>query len=144
MFDLDQTRLHRLLTAHHELGHAVVFQALGITVTGVEVINEAHGVTTTDSDDPFATPEQTRAYLVGALAGREADLRWFDVYGYDGFDESSCADDLAYFRKHRRHEFVRDIPDSEFRSEARRLVRAHWGRITRLAPRLAERGAIAV
>jgi len=133
---------HRLRVAAHELGHYLAWQDAGITPAAIVVEGygeEAHGHVETGRTR-LTTTEQASAYLVGLLAGREAELIWCTKYGLRYHPHTFDTGDGPRFRKLRRHKLVRAITDGEFQSGAQRLVQGHWPRIERLAPRLALRG----
>jgi hypothetical protein len=133
----------RLVVAAHELGHALTWAAAGMPIVKIWVDGygeQAHGYVRLDRKK-LKDAAEARDYLVGMLAGRAADIRWCDEHGLT-HHEYTCADDLASFRKSRKHPWVRDIPDSEFYTAARIVVRQHWPQICRLAPRLSRHGSI--
>ena len=135
---------HRLLVAAHELAHAIGFRRAGIELTAIRVWGR--GQTTQGHVDivqyQVHTVPAARAYLAGLLAGREASLRWCEENGLP-FQEHTCSTDLANFRRQRRTDLGRQVSKGAALADARSLVRTHWPRIVRLAPRLARAGHIA-
>ena len=138
---LDPRRAH---VAAHELGHLVVWERVpGARIVTVRVRgkgNNSDGYVEVDWPKHYDTPDMVRGYLVGMMAGREADLIWCELSGMRHYPDT-CADDLAAVRKaRRRHAPSRQWTESELAREARTLVRARWGRILRLVPKLARTG----
>ncbi|GLW95431.1 hypothetical protein [Actinokineospora globicatena] len=138
---------HRLAVATHELGHFIVWSALpGVHIEHVRVWGRGLA---TEGRVRVRWPKGdteviVRGYLVGLLAGREADRIHHDRPDAPRYREGGCAADMATFRRVRRqHEPSRLIPEAELRTEAARLIRANWARIERLALQLAARGHIA-
>ncbi|WP_326960553.1 hypothetical protein [Amycolatopsis sp. NBC_01286] len=139
---------HRLMLAAHELGHVVAWQHAGFAVAEIKLHpgNVGGEVSLSKSSRTnLRTIEQRRGYLVGLLAGTEAGARWCELAGeFRGDHASGCAWDHRAFMRNQRHFGLTHIPKSEFRREARAIIRAHWRQIFRLAPTLAHRGLIAV
>ncbi|PPK65767.1 hypothetical protein V5P93_000346 [Actinokineospora auranticolor] len=140
--DLDP---HRLQVAIHELGHYIAWRDLpGAGIRAVRVTGHGRhteGITTVDwpTDDNGALDH---GYLVGLLAGREADL-FHKPHSTIPYDPRGCAFDLGLFRRvRRRHQPSRQWSEHDLRASARALIRAHWAEIQRLAPRLARRGRL--
>lgn len=134
----------RLRVAAHELGHYLAWQAADLDIQRIYVAGtgvEAHGKVRIRRQK-VRDPEQARAYLVGMLAGREADIRWCEHNDLEWHEHTSNGDMKAYRSLHRRIDWVRDVTDREFRAEAHRFIVANWSKITRLAPKLAERGRL--
>nr|WP_042198370.1 hypothetical protein [Kibdelosporangium sp. MJ126-NF4]CEL23356.1 hypothetical protein [Kibdelosporangium sp. MJ126-NF4]CTQ96908.1 hypothetical protein [Kibdelosporangium sp. MJ126-NF4] len=141
-----QSDPHRLQVAVHELGHFVVWRAIpGARVVTVQVTGHGRnteGTVEVDWSTSEQSPVANRAYLAGLLAGREADAMWAEQTGTRQ-DTSGCGHDLAvYHRVRRTHPPSGEWSSTEIRGDARRLVRASWAEITRLAPRLAHRGQL--
>lgn len=140
MREIDPFRLH---VAAHELGHMITWEVLGLAVK--EALVWGHGTEAEGrvrlNDQRLRNPAECRDYLFGLLAGREADIQWCRTTGRT-FHPHTCSGDLKVFRAMRKHQWVSDIPDAEFRANARGLVLTHWRRITRLAPVLARRGSL--
>ena len=138
----DPWRLH---CAAHELGHHVVWTQLGFEVTQVAVTGRGRDVEgqtrLSDGAKNLTSPDRCRDYLIGLLAGREADIRWARHTGRR-YRECHSQGDLAVYRQVRRHEWVRDLSDRQLRDQAKRLVAAEWARIVRLTPQLARDGHI--
>jgi hypothetical protein len=127
-----------LITAAHELGHAVCAYAHGVGVTSITL-----GLTTLDlpDDDDEFTPQHWRAYLVGCMAGYEAEVLWARRVGGTA-DKRQSGLDMRNFRTYRRRGRI-DITEGQARRAARVAVKRNWGRIRRLAPVLAIEGSIA-
>ena len=136
----------RLMVAAHELGHAAVWSATGMRVELIEVTG--HGLRTQGTvqlanNARLSSAADCRSYLVGMLAGREAEDRWCTVTGTRPVADG-CADDrraFGYMYRRRRPWGVTETR-AELRAQARQLVRQHWPTIARLAPRLARRGSL--
>lgn len=131
----------RLIVAVHELGHwAAAKYVSGVSVVKVRVSGRGSG---TQGLCRVRWPEGDNfdhAYLVFWLAGCEAQRLYAEKTG-GKLDTSGWRGDLSNFKKVRRkHAPSRQWSESALRADARRLVRAHWSEIARLAPRLAERG----
>ncbi|WP_026425037.1 hypothetical protein [Actinokineospora inagensis] len=137
---------HRLAVAHHELGHYVVWNTLpGVRIREVRITGRGSGVegwVRVDWPDDD-TEVIDRGYLVGLLAGREADRVHHRTPGTPAYREAGCVHDMRAFRRARRlHAPSRALPEHRLRAEAERLVRARWDQITHLAPDLAARGRL--
>lgn len=133
----------RLRVAAHELAHYFGYLAANLDIVHVKVWDygtRAAGNVTTVERDPD-NPGEYRAYLVGLLAGREADQLWCARNGLRYSDHTST-EDRSLFKKYRRDEWARGVSDAAFRAQARRLVLVNWRQITRLTPGLAEHGQI--
>lgn len=143
---MSEPNLEALHAAHHELGHMFAFQAAQIPLSQIRVYQDGRGgVKTADGEAwtnnkrrEFASTEEGRAYLAAILAGSEADRRWCDQNRLEYF-ESWSKSDMERFHALRRHPLTRHLSTSEIRADARRVVRANWARITRLAPKLARK-----
>jgi hypothetical protein len=134
----------RWKVAIHELGHYVVWSELPkARIVSVEVTGYGEDVTgCVRVKWPRDTPELDRGYLVGLLAGREADRHQARLTR-TRHDTSGCGHDLALFRRTRRlHPPSRAWSEQELRAEALCAVRARWAQIQRLAPILAHRGSL--
>jgi len=140
--DLDPARLQ---CAVHELGHLTVWEALpGVRVNGVWVkghgLRRVHGCV--DVAIPDNSPELDRGYLVGVLAGREADRIFCDLTNAR-HDPRTCSYDMANFRRtRRRHKPSRRWSETELAREARGIIRANWSTVLRRATQLARRGSL--
>jgi hypothetical protein len=137
----------RLLVAAHEMGHAVAWHTTGFQIVEIRVSGHVfpNGYVRI-ADREHTTPELARDYIIGLLAGREAEHQWCDLTGQSPSDSGSSAD-LDVYRKYRKYDaqhdrFTTHLTDRQLRVAARKVVTAHWPRIERLAPQLAERGAI--
>lgn len=140
--DLDPGRAQ---VAAHELGHLVVWEQVpGARIVAIRVRGRGdHSGGYVQVNWPkHDTPDLVHGYLVGMMAGRAADLIWCELSGRR-HDPYTCADDVAAVRTaRRRHEPSRQWSESELARQATQLVRARWGRIVRLVPRLARTGRL--
>jgi len=138
----DPWRLH---CAAHELGHMLVWQASGFEVHSIAVDgygSDVQGWTRlTKAGKNLFDQQRCRDYLVGLLAGREADIQWARHSGRP-FRERHSKADLKTFRQIHRHWWMRGVPVEELRDQARAAVLDQWSSIVRLAPRLAARGEL--
>jgi hypothetical protein len=137
----DPVRLH---VAHHELGHYTAWEALGIGTTEIRIWgygDNTEGLVTPATPGRLRNQQECHNFLIGLLAGREADLRYCRRAGIR-FREARSKADLRAFRRIHKHEWARGTDAGEFRTLARDLVHEHWGDIVRLAPKLAERGRL--
>lgn len=137
--------LYRLDVAVHELAHWFAWNAcgFGISPRKVQVYGRGEGAggRVHIGRRKARDESQARGYLVGLLAGREADLRSRQETGRE-FYEYTCRGDLVSFQELRTHEWTVGVSDAEYRRAARDLVNARWAEITGLALRLAERGRL--
>lgn len=137
---LDPQRLH---IAHHELGHWIAWNAYPTVGTkDIQVWGygrNAEGHVTPGTDGRLRNQQQCRDFLIGLLAGREADAYYCTRAGIR-FNPTHSKADLRAFRRIHKHEWVRDVAATEFRTLAREIVHANWSHIVRLAPTLARRG----
>jgi hypothetical protein len=131
----------RLRVAAHELGHYLTWTQAGLPIKTIWVAgrgDEAAG----NVEVPRMTARddiQYRAYVVGVLAGRQADMRWCREHDLE-VHEYRFRSDMKVYRRLRRDRRVRDVTDAELTAEARQIVNANWRRIIRLAPTLARHG----
>lgn len=136
----------RLMVAAHELGHAIVWSATGMRVEFIEVTGHGRatqGCVRLANRARLSSAADCRSYLVGMLAGHEAEIRWCAATDTRPIADG-CAEDrreFAYMYRRRRQWGVTDAR-AALRTQARHLVRAHWPTIARLAPRLAHRGSL--
>ena len=129
-----------LIAAAHELGHAVLASAYGITVVSIEVDRSNNtGLVRRDMDDYDRLPlELLRGALFGDVAGFEAERLWAARHG--GQAVRSCAStDFANFARYRRRV---GLTTDQGRYQARTVLREHWPIVERLAPRLARHGEV--
>jgi hypothetical protein len=138
MSDIDP---QRLCVAAHELGHYIAWRKAGIRIKSIRVAGTGTSVAGNVhiGRQKLGSPKQAHAYLVGILAGPEADQRWCQHNGLT-VHQHTWAADMDSFAECRKHEWTRRTPDIEFRAAARRLVAANWREVVRLAPQLAQRG----
>lgn len=133
-----------LTVAAHELGHAFAHKAAGIKVTKIAVSgvgDDARGqVRTQVIEDP--TDAQVEGWLVGFLAGREADHLWCDSHGLHLRGKSRFCTDMSLWQEHRR--LAPKLTESRASARARRIVLDHWSEIVHLAPALAVNGRISI
>lgn len=137
---LDPVRLH---VAHHELGHKIAWDVLGVGTQSIKVWgygrNTEGAVVNGTADRLLRDPEECRSVLIGLLAGREADMHYCTQVGIR-FNPTHSKADMQAFRRIHKHQWVRGIPVAELERLARTLILDHWADITRLAPLLAEQG----
>lgn len=130
-----------LIAAAHELGHAVLARAHGITVLSIEVDRADYtGLTRRDPglDYDRCPPEVLRAGLFGDVAGFEAERMWCARHG--GQANKRCSRvDFSQFAQYRGRA---GLTETEARRQARLVLRQHWSTVERLAPRLARHGEI--
>lgn len=130
-----------LLGAAHEIGHVVSAVHHDIHVPCVVYDpTELTGVTTLDLPDDEAqfTAHQWRAWLVGCMAGWEAEVMWAARHG-GRVSRRTCQADFANFRKDRRRI---GLSQSAARYAARSIVRSSWPDVERLVPQLAREGRL--
>lgn len=138
------TDAHRLVAAAHELGHAVVWKAVGFDIDEIWV--RGHGpaaygdVCLIQTEDQIRTIGQEHAVQTGLLAGEVAQHRWCQQV--DTAIEFSCAADERHYRARRRSRLGRKVSRSTVNADARRLVNTHWDVIARLTPVLADSGRL--
>ncbi|PRX43049.1 peptidase M50B-like protein [Prauserella shujinwangii] len=137
----DERHLNRLVTCHHEAGHAVIHRATGGRVAHVKILSDMEGVMR--PADEF-DPDKALGWLTMILAGGEAAARYIATQGYSlgqgrRLARHGCRDDLALFRRYAQHT---GISEGRARREADTLVRRHWGRIHRVAHKLDQRGRL--
>lgn len=136
----------RLMVAAHELGHAVVWSATGMRVESIAVTGhgrDTEGRVRLADRAHLSNAADCRGYLLGMLAGREAEIRWCEATSTRPIADG-CAEDrreFGYMYRRRRQWGVTDTR-AALRTQARHLVRAHWPTIARLTPRLAHRGSL--
>ncbi|SFJ76554.1 Peptidase M50B-like [Amycolatopsis sacchari] len=133
---------NRLITAHHEAGHAIAHLVAGGRVQSVKIISTYHGVMTPREHEP--APDNVLGWLVMILAGHEAAARYVAKNGYGlgtarRLTRDGAASDLAGFRRFARGT---GISEAHARREAARLVSRHWGRVHRAALRLDKAGRL--
>lgn len=127
-----------LIAAAHEVGHAVLAHAYGITVVSIQVDRTAYTGMTVRDLDRFP-PGVLRAALIGDLAGFEAERLWCARHGGHA-DRARSATDFAQVATYRRRA---GLIAAEARRQARLVLRRHWSTVERLAPRLARHGEVA-
>ncbi|WP_216210593.1 M50 family metallopeptidase [Amycolatopsis aidingensis] len=133
--------LTRLVTCHHEAGHAIAHQVGGGTVHHVRIVSDHEGyMRPADEFDP----DNPLPWLVMILAGSEAAARFLTRHGYSlgegrRIQRGWCHDDRTMFRRYARGT---GIAEGRARREAQRLVRRHWRQIDRLATKLDRRGRL--
>lgn len=132
----------RDMVAAHELGHALVWRALGIQVVRITVRGEDRVRGWTELDGGTITSrEEMRAYLIGVLAGGVAGGRWCDEYHIRRAAQD-CEFDQINYRRQRRDPLAHALRNGELRRAAQVAVARRWAEIERLAPRLAQRGTL--
>lgn len=128
------------MVAAHELGHAIVDRAHGVTVTSIEVDRRAYvGLTRVDLDDTTCTAELLRGALIGSTAGFVAEVLWCHRHGGTAQRRCSTSDFTNFARN--RHRV--GLTEAVARAHARSALLRHWPLVERWAPVLAHRGRIA-
>jgi hypothetical protein len=125
-----------LLSAAHELGHALVDLAGGLVVSAVTL----RKVTVTVELENDTDPAVWRAWLIGCVAGYEAERLWSRRHG-GSVDRLCSRTDFKNFNRHRLR--VR-LSEHTARSQARTILRREWTTVERLAPELATHGHLPV
>lgn len=128
------------VVVHHELGHAMVGLSLGLVVTAIELVpvGEGWGGLTHFSED--LPPDRVRDFLIAVAAGDQAASVYYARSGQprqitDQRDREQHVEVLAW---------VADwdtglLPTfDQAATEALSVVHQVWGRITELAPKLAQ------
>jgi hypothetical protein len=123
--------------AAHELGHALVDQAGGLTVTGITLNRRTGYGLCKVKDFDWDNPRLLRAWLIGCVAGFEAEDRWRRRHG---LGHAARRDSGTDFRNFREHAPTIGLSEGTARAKARSHLGWHWGRLERLVPRLAEHG----
>lgn len=138
----------RLMVAIHEMGHALTWHRAGFQIKTIRVRGRSNGTTGyVDLDNqPNRTPEEARDYLIGLLAGREAEHEWCRITGQSS-DAYGSSTDLAIYRRYRKYDcanerWVAHLSDGEFRAAARKVINARWSQVVHLANQLAQHGRI--
>jgi hypothetical protein len=135
---------HDTANAIHEAGHAVVALVLGMPLESVEIWRAGEGGHKQDGgytkfDENQWNPFTDRVFPQ-LWAGQEATDRWLTELGY-GTDENQF--DLRFMAKGDAIDFDRrvaeeglNVPSDAGIGEARKLVSAHWRKVTALASAL--------
>lgn len=131
----------RLRVAAHELGHYLVWTQAGIPIKTIWIAGRGDAAAGNVEVPRMNARNNTqyRAFVVGILAGREADKRWCREHDLE-VDETRFRSDMKRFRRLRKDPSIRDVTAAELQAEARQLVNTNWRRINRLIPTLARRG----
>jgi hypothetical protein len=128
--------------AAHELGHWEVWKGLpGARVVRVRIWGsptnpEGH----TEMDWSRAGEDCDRGFLVGLLAGEEADKLWARATHRPRMRSGSSHDMAAFRDVRRKHKPSRQWSESHLRSEAQRLLIARWDDLVQRVPKLARTG----
>jgi hypothetical protein len=133
----------RLVIAAHELGHAILWDNAGFTITSIRIRDtgpRTRGFVELDGGEMTSVSE-TRNYLAGVLAGKIAGQRMAGLSNL-GPGVQSCSFDEENYRKQMKDPLAASLRDCDIRAEAERKVTAHWPRIHALAHLLAERGTL--
>ena len=141
----DSRGLRRLQMAAHEVGHLVGLRAGGITVLRAQIhdgfFSGRHGITKVDPHQDLDDPDQQLAYLVGTMAGPEAERHWCDLNDRR-YNERSGEDDFAEITRWRRTHPECRPTDQQLVRAAHTLVLRKWDLIMRLTVKLAQHGVI--
>lgn len=138
-----------LAIAAHEAAHAVACKAAARTRAGrLKVIRAVvlpdRGFIEHSDVDPD-NQDQVNTALIVTLAGREGGARWAQrnagMWRGQAIRWASCGagSDLAYFHRMKRYS---DRSPAWLESRARSVVASNWGRIDRLAHKLADAGRL--
>jgi hypothetical protein len=130
-----------LAGAAHEIGHALVNKAGGLRVGRITLNRRTGTGLCRIKDFDENNPRLLRAYLIGCVAGFEAEDRFLRQHDLGRADRADSATDFRYF-----HQDAASVGLSEraARAKARSHLSWHWGRLERLVPRLATRGHISL
>jgi hypothetical protein len=132
----------RLRVAMHELGHLTAWERLDGRVVEVRLSRWSVGGHVRMDWPTNPTETNMRGYLVGALAGHEADLIWCERTG-DRHDHGACAHDLTMYRNGRTaYRAARAWSDRDLHRAARDLVLANWTTMLPRAETLARKGRL--
>ncbi|OQO91962.1 hypothetical protein B1813_06675 [Saccharomonospora piscinae] len=132
---------HQLRIAVHELGHAVAWQAGGLTVGRIKHTGDEGACRVTY----YPEPDQLHAFAIGCWAGFEAEDRWMRAAKRGRAKRTNSAHDLDLYRtavRELRREYGTRLSESKARSQARTLVARRWALIERTAPVLIRQGRI--
>lgn len=130
-----------LASAAHELGHALVNKAGGLKVGRITLNRRTGAGLCRVKEFDWGNPRLLRAWLIGCVAGFEAEDRFRRQHRLGRADRGTAATDFANFHEHAHT--IR-LSESAARSKARSHLSWHWGRLERLAARLAERGQVSL
>lgn len=136
----------------HELGHGVVAEETGFTVLSYELWRVrgpigVGGVTKLSDGPDFSVPEEVYSYLMVCLAGQEAEAKYLMTQCEIPLEAallqaaSASGTDLSNFAKFSKYF---DASEAAVRRDIRRLISAHWSRITTGARKLKTRGRLKV
>ena len=130
-----------LAGAAHELGHALVDLAGGLDVTSITVDRRTgHGLCSVGTFD-WNNPKYLHAWLIGCVAGFEAEDRWCRQHRSGRAERKNSRTD---FRNFREHAPAIDLSEAAARAIARRRLDKVWRRVENLVPRLAEHGRLSL
>lgn len=132
-----------LCAAIHEAGHAVAFGKAGITVHYIQVWPSGDGAKGYCHADNEHIPDRL-GYLAAILTGVEAQARWLQKYhGHSlGSARREIGTDGSDRRAFRAYSRGTGISETQARRKAESLVAWNFGRIERLATKLAKRGRL--
>lgn len=135
--------LWRMVTAAHELGHAVFRRDCGVQLASIRIWGQGQFMRGEVQYRSYRvlTATQMREYIVGALMGEVAGNRWRLEHA-PRLPEDSSPIDLANVRRAMRHKLATGLDLVQLRQQARLAVLHRWPEIARLTPRLAERGSL--
>jgi hypothetical protein len=128
--------------AAHELGHALVWQSLGLRVCELRV--DDHGNGWADARFDQHDPDDLYWHVLGVAAGPEADRLWCDRHRGVWVESESFKSDWSSLRRWLSNPRLREYTGWQISEEARRLVDELWSDVERLAPRLADRGSLSL
>ncbi|EHY90010.1 hypothetical protein [Saccharomonospora azurea] len=125
----------QLQIAVHELGHAVVWKAVGFVIKSVVHEGDSGSV------DVRWDPDNLTGYVIGCWGGFEAERRWARLHGRSA-RRTNSSHDIANFHHVNRALGARRLSESKARALARKHVDRHWAQIQRRAPELVRSGRI--
>jgi hypothetical protein len=130
-----------LASAAHELGHALVNKAGGLKVKDVTVNRRTGAGLCKLRQFDWDNPRLLRAWLIGCVAGFEAEDRWLREHRLGHAHRAESRTDFSNFHYHAP---VIGLSEHTARAKARSALGWHWGRLQRLVPRLAEHGHVSL
>ncbi|MGW4829764.1 M50 family metallopeptidase [Amycolatopsis japonica] len=140
-----EDRITRRATAYHEGGHAVALKLAGGTVKHVKVhANGRQGGTRTVEDGPGGRISEL-GWMVMLLAGAEAEYRYLTREAGLPASQAKASikagsqTDMSDLRNAVK---AYGISEATVRSKTKSLINSNWGRITKVAVKLDERGTL--
>ena len=134
-------------TCVHELGHAIVMRALGVSI-GIIRVRPFFGGGYCTGEKAYETWAEVMETGAVDLAGFQAEDRWRRANGLFGASTWKAGDDFANFRARVRwvKEHAKDsdegpieMRESKIRAHADEILTANWAELIELIPDLAEK-----